>query len=60
MKDSSPLELEWTCVVKDSSEDCERRTGEDGTHVAHSRGRTCVHRIDLGPWTSQKCVRESC
>ena len=31
-----------------------------GRHCGHSSGRICVHRTDLGPCTSQKCVKESC
>jgi hypothetical protein len=30
-----------------------------GRHCGHSSGRICVHRTDLGPCTSQKCVKES-
>jgi hypothetical protein len=47
-------------VVRDSSECCGRSGGDGGRHCAHSRGRTCVHKTDLGPCASQKCVSESC
>jgi hypothetical protein len=30
-----------------------------GRHCGHSSGRIWVHRTDLGPCTSQKCVKES-
>jgi hypothetical protein len=30
-----------------------------GKHCGHSSGRIWVHRTDLGPCTSQKCVKES-
>jgi hypothetical protein len=50
----------WTWVVRDSSECRGRSGGEGGRHCAHSRGRTCVHKTDLGPCASQKCVSESC
>jgi hypothetical protein len=31
-----------------------------GKQCGHSSGRIWVHRTDLGPCTSQKCVKESC
>ncbi len=48
----------WTWVVKDSEEQG-RSGGEGGRHKAHSNGRTCVQRTDLGPCASQKCVSAS-
>ena len=47
-------------MVHDSVDCCGRSEGEDGRHNAQPRGRTCVQRTDLGPWDSQKCVREIC
>lgn len=33
---------------------------EQGKQVAQSIGCSCVQRMDVGPWTSQKCAREIC
>lgn len=50
-------EESWICVVRESEEWVARNGGEGGRHKAHSKGRTCVQRTDLGPWASQKWVR---
>lgn len=52
-------DVSWTWVLRDSEEEQAFKEGEGGLHQAHSKGRTCVHSTDLGPWASQKCVRAS-
>lgn len=34
--------------------------GESGVHCRQWAGSICEQRMDVGPCTSQKCVRESC
>jgi hypothetical protein len=53
-------DVSWIWVVSESDDSLARKGGEGGRHKAHSNGRTCVHRTDLGPWASQKWVRASC
>ena len=35
-----------------------RECSGGGQQVRHETGRTWVQRMDVGPWTSQKCARE--
>lgn len=32
---------------------------DEGQHVVHVGGITWVQRIDVGPWISQKCARDT-